>query len=220
MTHEVYISFDDLDKLSADIICQVLEDNGIECWIRLRDVKDYQISEMDEALKKSKVMALVYSRDAKNSNQVYTEALTAFDNEIPIVVVNVDNNKLTGGLEFLLNNVNHWLNILPQPEMELRNLVINVSKLLKRPVTNPKISPNVKLFIDELDVENVEDPKARKRKVILLLVFTIFIPLILIAISFATFDISGNFGILLFLLAFVFLIGTPIFYFIYSYMIK
>ena len=141
----------------------------------------------------------------------------AFGEEIPICVFNIDNSKLSGGLEFYLNNAIHWLDIFPKPEYEFRELVNDVATLLDKPIEDPLISEYVRNFIENL---NIEDEEKKKRKIILLLIFTIFVPLILIAISFATFDISGNLGTLLFLLAIAFFIGSPVFYLVYNYMMK
>ena len=214
MTHEVYISYDDEDKLAADAIVHALEENKIKCWIRSRDEKD---EDTNDALVKSKVMVVVYSTSAKDSNQVFSDSNIAFGEEIPICVFNIDNSKLSGGLEFYLNSAKHWLDIFPKPEYEFRELVNDVATLLDKPIEDPLISEYVRNFIENL---NIEDEEKKKRKIILLLIFTIFVPLILIAISFATFDISGNLGTLLFLLAIAFFIGSPVFYLVYNYMMR
>ena len=216
MTHEVYISYDDEDKLAADAIVHALEENEIKCWIRSRDGKENE-EDVNDALVKSKVMVVVYSTNAKDSNQVYSDSNIAFGEEIPICVFNIDNSKLSGGLEFYLNSAKHWLDIFPKPEYEFRELIMDVAIILDKPIEDPLISAYVKNFIDNLDIE---DEEKKKRRIILLLIFTIFVPLILIAISFATFDISGNVGTLLFLLAIAFFIGSPVFYLVYNYMMK
>ncbi len=216
MTHEVYISYDDEDKLAADAIVHALEENNIKCWIRSRDAEGKD-EEMNKALVGSQVMVLVYSTNAINSNRVYSDSNIAFEEEIPICVFNIDNSKLSGGLEFYLNNAEHWLDIFPKPEYEFRELIMDVAILLDKPVEDPFLSEYVKKYINDLDNGYGGIPKLG---IILLLIFTIFVPLILIAISFATFDISGNVGTLLFLLAIVFFIGTPVFYLIYNYMMR
>ena len=210
MTYEVYISYDDEDKLAGDAICHALEENNIKCWIRSRDGESE-----DDALLNSEVMVVVYSSNAIDSNQVLSDTNFAFGREIPILVFNIDNSNLAGGLEFYLNNPKHWLEIFPKPDTTFRDLIVDVGALLDKPVEDPLISAYVKEYIDSLEIE---DPCNKRKRIILLLVFTIFVPLILIAISFSTFSTSGNLGTLLFLLAIVFFIGTPIFYLVYNYM--
>lgn len=216
MTHEVYISYDNEDKMAADAIVHALEENKIKCWIRSRDGKGEE-GEMTNALESSQVMVVVYSENAIDSNQVLSDSNKAFGKEIPICVFDIDNSKLAGGLEFYLNSAEHWLDIFPKPEYEFRELIMNVAVLLDKPVEDPFLSEYVKNFINDIDQGYGGIPRLG---IILLLIFTIFVPLILIAISFATFDISGNIGTLLFLLAIVFFIGTPVFYLIYNYMMR
>ena len=47
MPHDIFISYSNQDKPVADAACNVLEKNGIRCWIAPRDVVaglDYSIS--------------------------------------------------------------------------------------------------------------------------------------------------------------------------------
>ena len=38
MVHEVFISYSTADKITADAICHVLEQNKMKCWIAPRNI--------------------------------------------------------------------------------------------------------------------------------------------------------------------------------------
>lgn len=143
MVHEVYICYSSSDKMTADAICHVLEENKFKCWIKPRDLGVHHIAEeITQAIRASQLMVLVFSENAKNSNYVNTEVDIAFSSNVPIVVFRIDGSVLDGGLEFFLEN-KHWLDAYPNPALEFRNLVVDVAKLLDRPISDPVISTNI-----------------------------------------------------------------------------
>ena len=38
MEHDVFISYSSQDKVAADAICHILEQNEVRCWIAPRDI--------------------------------------------------------------------------------------------------------------------------------------------------------------------------------------
>ena len=38
MAHDVFIRYSSIDKTAADIVCSILEQNGVSCWIAPRDI--------------------------------------------------------------------------------------------------------------------------------------------------------------------------------------
>ena len=84
--HNAYISYADNDLDIAGDVCRVLEDNGIDCWFKDRDMDgDGSIEEIIKALEKSKLHIVIYSKDSINSNFVYNEVDTAFSRGIPML---------------------------------------------------------------------------------------------------------------------------------------
>ena len=85
MAHDVYICYDEKDVETAKDVCEVLENDGLECWVKNRDavVKDIATEIMD-AIKSNKVMVLLYSKNCKNSNYVNNEVNRAFSQKKPI----------------------------------------------------------------------------------------------------------------------------------------
>lgn len=139
MTHDVYICYDENDTITADAICHVLEENRFKCWMKTRDIGVNPIAEeVMGAIKQSKVMVLIFSNYSKDSNFVNTEVDIAFTENIPILVFKIDESKLEGRLEFFLNN-KHWLDAYPDPEIKFETLIIDTSKVLGKPISNPVI---------------------------------------------------------------------------------
>ena len=67
MVHEVYICYSSNDKMTADAICHVLEENKFKCWIKPRDLGVHHIAEeITQAIRASQIMVLVFSENAKN----------------------------------------------------------------------------------------------------------------------------------------------------------
>ncbi|MDO5810061.1 MAG: toll/interleukin-1 receptor domain-containing protein [Methanobrevibacter sp.] len=131
MAHDVYICYDEKDVETAKDVCEVLENDGLECWVKNRDagVKDI-VTEIMDAIKRNKVMVLLYSKNSKNSNYVNNEVNRAFSQKKPILVFQIDDSKLEGSLEFFLRN-KPWIKAYPNPEDKFDELVEDTRKLVK-----------------------------------------------------------------------------------------
>jgi hypothetical protein len=131
MADEVYICYDERDLEMAKQVCDNLEDNGLDCWLKNRDAgAKHIVDEIMEAIKKSKVMVLLYSKNSKDSNFVNNEVDIAFAEKRSILVFQIDDSKLEGGLEFFLRNKPR-IEAYPNPEDKFDRLVKNTSKLVK-----------------------------------------------------------------------------------------
>jgi hypothetical protein len=143
MAHDVYICYDERDLEIAKSVCDVLEDNGLECWLKNRDagVKNI-VNEIMDAIKRSKVMVLLYSKDSKNSNFVNNEVDVAFAQKRSILVYQIDDSKLEGGLQFFLRN-KPWIKAYPNPEDKFDVLVEDTRKLVKEQKAKDRNITNV-----------------------------------------------------------------------------
>lgn len=218
MSHEVYVCYSDEDKITADAICHVLEENKFKCWIKSRDAGTEHIADaIPKAISDSKILVLVFSKHAKKSNYVNTEIDMAFSNNIPIVVFKIDDSKLDGALEFFLEN-KHWLDAYPNPSIEFRNLVISVAKLLDKPISDPVIDsnrPDSSNVAEPPKMEAVSKDNSKDRKIIKLLLGMIVIPVILFIIGAGVMEMGSEMlGVGIVLIAFLFFVVTPIYYII------
>ena len=131
MAHDVYICYDERDLETAKKVCDTLEDNGLDCWLKNRDTgAKRMVDEIMDAIKKSKVMVLLFSKNSKDSNFVNNEVDIAFAQKRSILVFQIDDSKLDGGFEFFLRNKPR-IEAFPNPEDEFDRLIENTSKMVK-----------------------------------------------------------------------------------------
>lgn len=136
--HDVYIAYSSRNSDIARQACEFLEQNGVECWIAPRNItsgKSYA-QEMVNAIKTSKIVLLIFSRDCMDSNFVNNEIKMAFDQNKEIISLRIDDSYPEGDMEYLLKN-KHWLDGYPSPERVYEILLKDTVKLLEEPDTAP-----------------------------------------------------------------------------------
>ena len=172
--HEVFISYDKRDQITADAICHYLEDNNIKCWLKNRDGGLRQdVEEIMNAIRQSEVMVLVFSEYSKHSNHVKTEVDLAFTEEIPILVFKIEESKLEGGLEFFLSNT-HWLDAYPTSNAKFETLIRDTSEYLGKPVSDIVISDKAKELEEQSDDLITKRSSQRKKQRLKDKIFEIF----------------------------------------------
>lgn len=115
MSHDVFISYSTKNTENAEAVCERLESNGIECWIAPRNIKTgtNYAKEIMDGLKAAKIVVLIFSKDAQESEYVNNEIDTAFSkNNQPIVALKVDDSFPEKQMEFFLKN-SQWLDASP-----------------------------------------------------------------------------------------------------------
>lgn len=114
MAHDVFISYSTKNTEFAEAVCENLEDNGIECWIAPRNIKTgtNYAKEIIDGLNAAKIVVLVFSKDAQESEYVNNEIDTAFSNNQCIVSLKVDDSFPEKKMEFFLKNT-QWLDASP-----------------------------------------------------------------------------------------------------------
>ncbi len=139
-THEVFISFSQKDKATADAACAMLEANGVRCWIAPRDIPYGQNwgEGILAGINRSRVMVLIFSSNANESHHVHREVERAVNRGMPVLPFRIENVSPGRGLEYFLSLPN-WLDAFTPPlEPYLQTLVTSVKALLKRPDADVK----------------------------------------------------------------------------------
>ncbi|WP_298499608.1 toll/interleukin-1 receptor domain-containing protein [uncultured Methanobrevibacter sp.] len=124
MSQDVFISYSTKDDDIANKACYALEQNGLTCWIAPRNIssgKNY-IDEIANAIKTTKIVVLIFSKDSQASKYVNNEINMAFTRNKPIITFNIDNTMPEGYMEYYLK-VSQWLMAHPKPEDHLKKLV-------------------------------------------------------------------------------------------------
>jgi hypothetical protein len=85
----IFISYSSKDKDIAETIYQALEARGLDCWIACRNVnpgENFQEA-IVRALRAAKVMLLVFTSNANNSDEIKKELVLAGRHHVTVVPV-------------------------------------------------------------------------------------------------------------------------------------
>ncbi len=112
----IFISYPKENKEVADSLCEVLEQNGLRCWIAPRDIPPAQSysKAIIHAIKDSRLLILVFSSHANQSDHVLREVERAANRKIPILPFRIEDTPLSEDLEYFLSTP-QWLNAYDPP---------------------------------------------------------------------------------------------------------
>ena len=133
MNHDIFISYSSKQKSIADGVCHYLEENGFKCWMAPRDISvgsEYG-DLIEEAIKTSKVVVLVFSQAASISKWVKGEINVAFTEDKPILPFRIDDTEIKGSFRVMLNQM-HWIDAFPKYADQLPDLLNSVCGFLGR----------------------------------------------------------------------------------------
>jgi len=132
MVHDVFISYSHKDKSVTDVVCSILEQNMIRCWIAPRDISPgVPFAEaIIDGIKGSKVFILVYSSNSNHSPQVIKEVDRAVHHGLAIIPLRLEDVPMSKQMEYYVSDV-HWLDALTPPlETHIHKLVKVVQMLM------------------------------------------------------------------------------------------
>ena len=136
MSHEVFICYDERDRDIADAIYNIFDKNGISSWMKAREMSgDDSVDKITTAIEQSDSFLFILTKNSKNTNYVITETDIAFSREVPILIFNIDDTRLRGNLEFILQNPTE-LNAFPDCKTQLEAMLRKISN---RRVLSPQI---------------------------------------------------------------------------------
>ena len=148
--NDTYICCCDEDELTGEAICHVLEENGIKCWLKKRDLKSNEgVEKITQIISETKSFVLVYSKDSVDSGYVKSETSFASSYDVPILSFKVDDVEKSDNL----NDV-HWLDAYPDSENSFKDLIVNVGNMVGKSIKNPKITE--KLNLEKTDKKEPE----------------------------------------------------------------
>ncbi|HJX91555.1 MAG TPA: TonB family protein [Pyrinomonadaceae bacterium] len=134
MTNHVFITHAVEDKKTADLVCEALESNGIQCWYAPRDVP-YGMNFEDaivDAICASSLMILILSTHSNDSPHVKREIQNACmeDAQTPILPFRIEDIRLNKALRYYLGST-QWLDAsIPPLDAHLEHLVKRVREYL------------------------------------------------------------------------------------------
>lgn len=144
MSHDVFLCYCKEDEVMANQLCHGLEENKIRCWFKSRDFRQSSDVEIiSKAIKNSESIILIYSENAKNTNNVAAEIDIAFSSDIPIVVFKIDDSSKKSDLDFFLMN-KVWMDNYKDLSKNFKDLVKEISAIIDEPVKKIKVPKEFK----------------------------------------------------------------------------
>jgi hypothetical protein len=137
MAHDVFICYSSMDKPAADAACAALEARAIRCWIAPRDIQPSQnwAAAIAQAIRGARIVLVVFSREANESEQVRREVELAASSAKQILVLRVEDSLPDGALTI---TTPHWLDAVTPPfEAHLQKLADECVNLLAQPDSGP-----------------------------------------------------------------------------------
>ncbi|WP_407377199.1 TIR domain-containing protein [Methanobrevibacter sp.] len=128
--HDVFISYSTKDSEIANMICHVLEQNNLKCWIAPRDIISggSYVDEIVDAIKSTKIVVLVFSQYSQKSKYVNNEIDLAVSYNKHILLFNIDNSLPNENKEYYLK-ASKCVSAYPNPEEEFETLILEALKL-------------------------------------------------------------------------------------------
>ncbi|MCJ7519658.1 MAG: TIR domain-containing protein, partial [Anaerolineaceae bacterium] len=173
MSHDVFISYPNKDKVIADAVCAKLEDDKIRVWIAPRDVPagmNFAESIID-AIDTCKVFVLIWSASTNASEHILNELNQAFDQGIIVIPFRIENVEPSKALKYYIGRT-HWLDAMTPPlEKHIKFLADTILTNLGRqaeikpeiPVVKEKEVRKEKKIEKEAEIKPASKPSAKLR---------------------------------------------------------
>jgi hypothetical protein len=152
----VFISHSSKDRSTADAICAHLESAGINCWVAPRDIEPGATwtKGIMQGLEACRIMILVFSEHANDSDHVQREVAKAFSSGLAVIPFRIKDVLPNQSLSYFLDTV-QWLDASAPPlQKHLGTLSERVKKLLVDETTRkpPKRRGPEKISVARLPV--------------------------------------------------------------------
>ena len=146
MDPKIFITYSSKDQKVARTICTALENRGLICWISSRNVKpgqNYQ-EQIVRAIRASRVMVLVFTVNANNSNEIKKELALASQNNLVVIPVRIEDVAPNEAFAYEFAT-RQWIDLFEDWEKSMAELVELIAAILNDPppADRPKASPGL-----------------------------------------------------------------------------
>lgn len=127
----VFISYSSKDRQIAQTLCQALEARGQKCWIAGRDVRageNFQEA-IVRALREARVMVLVFTSNANNSEEIKKEVVLAGRHHVTVVPVRAEDVIPSDAFAYEFAT-RQWIDLFQDWEQQIEQLVIQIAQIL------------------------------------------------------------------------------------------
>ena len=146
MDPKIFITYSSKDQKVARTICTALENRGLNCWISSRNVKpgqNYQ-EQIVRAIRASRVMVLVFTVNANNSNEIKKELALASQNNLVVIPVRIEDVAPNEAFAYEFAT-RQWIDLFEDWEKSMAELVELIAAILNDPppADRPKAAPGL-----------------------------------------------------------------------------
>ncbi len=164
MAH-VFISYSTKDADVANHICEILEQNGIQCWIAPRNIvagTDWA-SSISKAIADCTVFLLIYSENSSTSTQVPRELTMAGSKAKHIIPYRMDTTPINDKYEYYLSEC-HWVTANPaKKDYKDSELIFAAKTLIESSVV---VSTEKKEIQNTIVINNISAPEPTAKAVV------------------------------------------------------
>jgi hypothetical protein len=116
---DIFVSYSQTDRACAQELVEILEAQGLKCWIAPRDISPSAdwAAEIIDAISAARVMLLVFSASSNQSPQVRREVERAVHKGVTVLPFRIENVVPSKSLEFFLS-AQHWMDAFPPPRAD------------------------------------------------------------------------------------------------------
>jgi hypothetical protein len=130
MATPIFVSYSSKDETVARTICDALESRGLKCWIANRDVapgENFQEA-IFRAIRNAKVMVLVFTQNANNSDEIKKELGLASHHKVVVIPVRVEDVLPNEALSYELT-IRQWIDIFDDWERGIERLSSRIESI-------------------------------------------------------------------------------------------
>ena len=131
MSASIFISYSSSDQKVAETICDALQARGFTCWISCRDIgpgENFQEA-IVQAIRSVKLMLLVFTSNANNSNEIKKEIVLAGRYHLTVVPVRVEDVAPNDALAYEFAT-RQWIDLFKDWEHDIERLASQIGSLL------------------------------------------------------------------------------------------
>ena len=142
MAAPVFISYSSKDRQIAQTLCQALEARGQNCWIAGRDVRpgeNFQEA-IVRALREARVMVLVFTSNANNSEEIKKESSLAGRHHVTVVPVRAEDVMPSDAFAYEFAT-RQWIDLFQDWERQVEQLAAQIDEILGTPPQKRKVAP-------------------------------------------------------------------------------
>lgn len=140
----IFISHSSKDAVMAEKICNLLEENGKECFLAPRNIRSGHeyAEEIVDGIDRSDAMIILLSQNANQSPHVLREIERAVSKSLPIIIYKLEDVELTKSMEYFLMT-HQWLNAKAGGDYrDILECVKNIEEPVKKKQNAVQVSGN------------------------------------------------------------------------------